>query len=53
MKQHLIDAYLDWVNNYVSISRFAEAYGFSIWQAQTLITLGRSVHHAQEGIKSY
>lgn len=53
MKDHLINAYLDWVNNYVSIAKYAEAYGMSYWQANTMITLGRSLHHAREGIKTY
>lgn len=44
MKKQLIDFYLDWVNNYVTLSKMAEAYGLTNPQAQKLIELGRELN---------
>lgn len=46
MKKQLQAAYLDWVNHYLSIDRYAEAYGLTRNQARDLIDLGRSVHES-------
>lgn len=44
MKKQLIEFYLDWVNNYVTLSKMAEAYGLTNPQAQKLIELGRELN---------
>lgn len=44
MKEQLQAAYLDWVNNYLSLPRFAEDYDLTLSQARQLIDLGRMVH---------
>lgn len=44
MKQHLIDFYLDWTNNYLSTETMAEHYGLSIDHVRILIGLGRHIH---------
>jgi len=44
MKAQLQKAYLDWVNNYLTIAKFSEDYGLTEQQGQQLIELGRSVH---------
>lgn len=43
MRQKLIDAYLDYVNNYVSVETWAEHNGLSIAQGYELIRLARQV----------
>lgn len=35
--------YLDWVNNFLTISAFAEHYGISYQSANDLIELGQAV----------
>jgi hypothetical protein len=44
MRQKLIDAYLDYTNNYLTVGRYAEAYGMSPNQALMMIELGRQLH---------
>lgn len=44
MKQRLIDFYLDWVNNYLTIERMSEDYGISILDCEYLINLGKDYH---------
>lgn len=48
--QYAIDFYLDWFNNYLTVSKIAEDYGFSESSANRLINRGRKLHlslHAQ------
>tara|TARA_Y100000296_G_scaffold9503_1_gene11050 strand:+ start:1893 stop:2066 length:174 start_codon:yes stop_codon:yes gene_type:complete len=40
----IIEIYLDWVNNYLTLSRFAEDYGISEELAELLIEEGRKLH---------
>lgn len=40
----LIEMYLDYVNNFITVVAFAEHYGFTADQALLAISLGRSVH---------
>lgn len=42
-REILVELYLDWINNYVSISTFAEHNGLTPLHAQRLIDLGREV----------
>lgn len=46
LKQQLAVAYLDYVNNYLSVDIFAAAYGLTLPQCNLLIALGRSIHEA-------
>lgn len=46
LKQQPAAAYLDCVNNYLSVDLFAAAYGITEKQAHDLIALGRSIHEA-------
>ena len=41
MKKQLIELYLDWVNNFVSLEGFANYYELTTEEANTLIDLGR------------
>ena len=42
----LSQTYLDWANNYISVSAFASSYGLSEVQAVVLIDLARDVHNS-------
>ena len=42
-----ISLYLDWFNNFLTIPRFAEYYGFSEAYAAQVIAYGREVFNAQ------
>lgn len=46
MKQHLIDFYLDWVNNFVSTEGIASYYGLEVSHVESLIAMGK-VYHEQ------
>ncbi len=46
-RQHLINVYLNWVNNYLTIDKYAEHNGLTINQAQTLIDLSKEVFNHQ------
>ena len=42
MRNSLISAYLDYVNNYLTVGTFAEHYGLTEDEAESLIELGKS-----------
>ncbi|MEN9917073.1 MAG: hypothetical protein RLY40_1005 [Pseudomonadota bacterium] len=44
MRNNLIDIYLDFWNNYLTVARFAEVNGLHIDEAETLINLCRHVY---------
>ena len=46
-RQSLIALYLDYLNNYVTVERYAECNGLTVEQAQSLITLGRHVFNSE------
>ena len=41
--------YLDWVNNFLSFSRFAEYYGITEEQAKVLIALAKQGNLREQG----
>lgn len=45
-KHSIIEIYLDWVNNFLSLEAFAEYYELTSEQASLLIELGKSIHEA-------
>lgn len=45
-REELIKVYLDWLNNFISIERYAECYGYHLYEAQCLINLAKHVFHA-------
>ena len=45
MKKQLIELYLDWVNNFVSLEGFASHYELTTEEANTLIDLGRKFNN--------
>jgi len=44
MKQILIDFYLDWVNNYLTVSKMADDYELTVSATVNLIEIGRKIH---------
>lgn len=44
LKIQLADLYLDYVNNFLTMERFAEYLDVSVTQSLTLINLGRDYH---------
>lgn len=50
-RELLKEVYLDWVNNYISLQVFADAYNLTYWQAHTIIAIGRSINNADANIK--
>ncbi|MGZ8887990.1 MAG: hypothetical protein ACXW1D_00360 [Halobacteriota archaeon] len=47
MRQILINAYLDYLNNYLSIETYAEHNGLTSEQAYSLIVLARQVANSE------
>jgi len=47
MRNILIAAYLDYINDYLTIDAYAKDNGLSREQAETLITLARDVANSQ------
>jgi hypothetical protein len=47
IRQYLIDQYLDYKNNYLSPSVFAEHRGMTEEQGLTLINLGRALFNSK------
>jgi len=45
MKKHLITLYLDWVNNWLTLSVMAEHYGIDPIDLDQLIHIGRKLHN--------
>jgi len=46
MKKQLIELYLDWVDNFVSLEGFASHYELTTEEANILIDLGRKFNNA-------
>jgi len=44
MKTKIVAMYLDWVNNFLTVARFAEYYRLTINQALRVIRLGKIIH---------
>lgn len=43
-REELAGIYLDWLNNYLTVAKFAEDYGLHIEEAIKLIEVGKSCH---------
>ena len=46
LKQQIQDSFLDYVNNYLTIEKFASDHGITVAQATMFVALGRSVHES-------
>jgi len=44
LRDTLADLYLDWVNNFLTISRFSEYYGLDEEDAKDLLKLAKKCH---------
>tara|TARA_B110000261_G_scaffold79412_1_gene91368 strand:+ start:1076 stop:1255 length:180 start_codon:yes stop_codon:yes gene_type:complete len=45
MSTQVIDFYLDWFNNYLTIDKIAEHHGLDVDDAKALINMGRYMHN--------
>jgi len=45
MNKQIIEFYLDWVNNYLTVETMAEHHGLDVDDAKALISMGRYMHH--------
>ena len=45
MSVQVIDFYLDWFNNYLTVEKIAEHHGLDVDDAKALISMGRYLHH--------
>ena len=45
MGDQLIEFYLDWFNNYLTVEKIAEHHGLDVDDAKTLISMGQHMHH--------
>jgi hypothetical protein len=45
MGDQLIEFYLDWFNNYLTVEKIAEHHGLDVDDAKALIRMGRYMHH--------
>jgi len=44
MSVQVIDFYLDWFNNYLTVEKLAEHHGLAVDDAKALINMGRYMH---------
>ena len=44
LRDYLADLYLDWINNFLTIERFAEYYGLDEDDAKELLVLSKKCH---------
>jgi hypothetical protein len=44
LRDYLADVYLDWVNNFLTIERFAEYYGLDEGDAKQLLAIAKKSH---------
>lgn len=47
-EQEAINFYLDWFNNYLTVAKIAEHYGYSEKTALGLIERGRELHNIEQ-----
>ena len=47
LKQQIIAFYLDWCNNFVSVTSLADHYDVPEWHALDLIRIGRQLHEKE------
>lgn len=45
LKNHLADLYLEYINDFLTIERFAEYLDISVVQCRALIDIGREFHN--------
>ena len=44
---NLIELFLDFVNNYLTVDKFAEHHEITLKQAHQLLTVGKALHEAR------
>jgi hypothetical protein len=46
IKDEIKAMYLDWINNFLTVKRFAERYNLTTEQAEIIIKVGRELHES-------
>jgi hypothetical protein len=44
-REQLAEIYIEWVNDYCTIEKYAENNGLTLLEAQTLLAIARSCHY--------
>jgi len=47
LKQQLINLYLEWLNDFITVSGIADYYGLTTEDMQVLIEMGKKYHEEQ------
>lgn len=50
MKQHLINFFLDYFNNYLTVTKMAEDYELTVDECKQLIEIGRKYHYQSKKV---
>lgn len=53
MKKQIIDAFLDYFNNFITLEKFAEYYGISESAAKKIIDAGREMHENEVAFQKF
>lgn len=48
-----IELFLDYLNNFLTVERFAEHYGCTISQGNTIINIGRMQHNKNVSVEGF
>jgi hypothetical protein len=52
-RQKIEALYIDWVNNFLTVPRFAEYYGLTEEQAHRVINTGRALNHRRPTLSDH
>lgn len=44
LQKRMVDLYLEWVNDHLTLDHIADYYGFDIYDMDMLISIGRKLH---------
>ena len=52
-RQKIEGLYIDWVNNFLTVPRFAQHYGLTEAQAHRVINAGRTLNHRRPTLSDH
>ena len=52
-RQKIEGLYIDWINNFWTVRRFAEYYGLTVAQAHRVINAGRALNHRRPTLSDH
>ena len=52
-RQKIEGLYIDWVNNFLTVPRFAQYYGLTEAQAHRIINTGRTLNHRRPTLSDH